>query len=319
MKKSLFTILIAGSLTLFCINQIFAIPTTKLNGRDYLFLKDIAKIYNMKLSVSKDSAGLSNKYASLLFNFDSRKGEINKTVVYYFFAPSYNSGNPIISQTDYNELILPILNSSSLKKQNVTTVIIDPGHGGKDSGALGKNVNEKNVALSISRKLANILIKNGFKVIMTRNRDVYLPLKTRPDVANKFKGDIFVSIHCNSAGKDITGIETYVYAPSDTPTTYSKETPNAKNEGDIYAQNSANLGYNIQASLATLGQNDRGLKHARFAVLKYSSVPSALIETGFLSSSSDESKLKSDSYQTSIAQMIAEGIMKYKNNVAKSK
>jgi len=319
LKKKIFTVLLVTGLIILCVGQTFAISSTKFNGRNYLYLKDIAKVYNMKLSLSKNKATLTNKYVSLLFNFDSRKGEINKTVVYYFFAPSYNSGNPIMSQTDYNELILPIFTPSSLKKQTVTTVIIDPGHGGKDSGALGKNVNEKDVALSISRKLANILIKKGFKVIMTRNRDVYLPLKSRPDAANKFNGDIFVSIHCNSAGKDVTGIETYVYAPSDTPTTYSKETPSANNEGDKYAKNSANLGYNIQTSLAKLNQVDRGLKHARFAVLKYSSVPSVLVETGFLSSPSDESKLKTDSYQSSLAQAIAEGIMRYKSNAAKGK
>ncbi|MCP4181111.1 MAG: N-acetylmuramoyl-L-alanine amidase [bacterium] len=286
------------------------------NGKKYVYLTDIAKYYGMRLSANKKSASLTSKYSNIKFVYDSRKGEINNTIVYYLFAPAYISGQPIINIKDFQYILEPILRNKALKKQNIKTVIIDPGHGGRDNGAKGRFSKEKNVTLKIAKKLANKLSLNGFRAIITRNKDAYKSLEARPAVASYYKGDIFISIHCNSASKNVTGIETYIYPPAGTPSTSSAKASSYKQQnGDLYAGNSAKLGYEIQKSLIKLDSPDRGVKHARFAVLRLSKVPSVLIETGFISNRSEEIRLNSNNYQEKLATAIVNGIVKYRYDV----
>ena len=210
------------------------------------------------------------------------------------------------------------------------TIVIDPGHGGKDPGALGRGtLQEKAIVLSISEKLRKILTQKGYTVLMTRDTNRYIPLKQRTAFATQHKADLFLSIHANASERSkAKGIETY----------YLSVTSTDKASEDIAARENADSGYSIQ-ELETLlkgiiqesksedskrlakhvqqtlvqatGAIDRGVKHARFVVLIGTNVPAILIETGFISNPTEGQKLTTPAYQHKIATAIAQGIEKF--------
>lgn len=207
------------------------------------------------------------------------------------------------------------------------TIVIDPGHGGKDPGALGDGViEEKGIVLSISKRLKEILTAKGYSVLMTRETNRFIPLKERTQFATRHKADLFLSIHANaSESPQANGIETYYLDVSSTD----------KASEQIAARENANSGYSIQELESLLqgiiqesksedsrrlaahvqqklaqatGAVDRGVKHARFVVLIGTKVPAILIETGFLSNPTERQKLATTAYQSKVAAAIAEGI-----------
>ena len=171
-------------------------------------------------------------------------------------------------------------------------VIIDPGHGGKDSGAIGiGGVQEKNIILPIGKRIAEVLERNGIQVIMTRDSDYFVTLPGRVTMAQQANADVFVSIHANSAGEsrpEVSGLETYHY-----------------DSGLTLAQ--------IVHSkiLQSLNVRDRNVRKARFYVLRKTSMPSILVETGFLTGRDDAAKLRTSAYQNQMADAIAQGILQY--------
>ena len=210
------------------------------------------------------------------------------------------------------------------------TIVIDPGHGGKDPGALGRGASkEKYIVLSISEKLREILTRKGYTVLMTRDTNRFIPLKERTAFAIQRKADLFLSIHANgSESPKAKGIETYYLSVSSTD----------KAAEDIAARENADSGYSIQELEALLkgiiqesksedskrlakhvqqalvqatSAVDRGVKHARFVVLIGTNVPAILIETGFVSNPTEGRKLTTSAYQHKIANAIAQGIEKF--------
>ena len=210
------------------------------------------------------------------------------------------------------------------------TIVIDPGHGGKDPGALGRgSLKEKAIVLSISEKLRDILKRKGYTVLMTRDTNHFIPLKQRTIFATRHKADLFLSIHANgSRSPKAKGIETYYLSVASTD----------KASEDIAARENADSGYSIQeletllkgiiqesksedskrlakhvqqALVQATGAVDRGVKHARFVVLIGTNVPAILIETGFVSNPTEGRKLTTSAYQHKIAVAIAQGIEKF--------
>ncbi|MEH1937376.1 MAG: N-acetylmuramoyl-L-alanine amidase [Nostoc sp.] len=172
-------------------------------------------------------------------------------------------------------------------------VIIDPGHGGKDSGALGLGgAREKDVILPIGRKLGEILQQNGIQVILTRDSDYFVTLPGRVQLATRANADVFVSIHANSAGAsrpDVNGLEVYYY--------------------DSGLDLARIVRSSILQSIATL--KDRGVRRARFYVLRKSSMPSILVETGYMTGREDMARLRTSAYQNQMAEAIARGVLQY--------
>ncbi|AFZ03689.1 N-acetylmuramoyl-L-alanine amidase [Calothrix sp. PCC 6303] len=172
------------------------------------------------------------------------------------------------------------------------TVIIDPGHGGKDPGAVGiGGSKEKDVILPIGIRVAQILQQNGIQALMTRNSDYFVSLQGRVDMASQANANVFVSIHANSAGSsrpDVNGLETYYY-----------------DSGLALAQT-------VHSTiLQSLNVRDRGVRKARFFVLRKSSMPSILVEVGYMTGQQDIAKLRSTEYQNQMADAIARGIILY--------
>ncbi len=238
--------------------------------------------------------------------------------------------------------------SSPITSRNKSfVVIIDPGHGGKDPGAVSKGIQEKDVVLSIGLKLGKYINENfpDVKVIYTRNTDVFVPLIDRSRIANKNKADLFISLHANTCGTSSTGgTETFVLGLHKTnenldvakkensvillednyKSTYENFDPNSSESyimfelvQDNYLDQSLSFADDIQRQFRNrLDNPNRGVKQAGFLVLRQSSMPSVLVETGFVSNPSDANKLKSDEGQLVIAHSIFEAFKRFraKNN-----
>ena len=211
---------------------------------------------------------------------------------------------------------------------SVKTIVIDPGHGGKDPGAVSQARQEKQIVLSLSKVLHDILVKRGYNVHLTRKTDVYIPIRKRTQLATDQKADLFISIHANaSTSRKAVGIETYYLAlASDESARITAMRENAGAEynmkelealvGRILKESksteSRRLAELIQAQLTSGKQvRDRGVKHAPFVVLIGTKVPAVLVEVGFISNPTEGKKLTTKAYQHQLATAIAKGIEQY--------
>lgn len=176
------------------------------------------------------------------------------------------------------------------RKSGEKVVVIDPGHGGTDYGAIRAGINEKDITLDVSKRVASILRSNGYKVHLTLNEDKYVSLQGRVDIAEEVKPDIFVSIHVNSSeGTTATGIETH-----------------------YYHDYSIDLAKKVHTSLAkSIKSPDRGLFKSRFYVINHTTMPAVLVEIGFISNEEERAELVSEKRKQATAKAIAEGIMNY--------
>ena len=227
---------------------------------------------------------------------------------------------------------------------DVFTVVIDAGHGGIDPGNTGNGYYEKKIALNIALQVGRELIKDpSFKVVYTRTKDVKIDLFKRADIANKAKANLFISIHCDSHTSNAYGAGTFVLglhanqrnfeiAKKENSVIYLEENYEQKYDGfdpsspesvislvlmqEEYLDQSiliANLIQNIFVN--DLKRKNRTVKQAGFIVLKYTYMPSVLIETGFLTNKKEGAYLNSKNGQKEMAASIAKGIIKYKNKI----
>nr|WP_254620753.1 GBS Bsp-like repeat-containing protein [Streptococcus parasuis] len=190
------------------------------------------------------------------------------------------------------------------------TIYIDPGHGGVDSGASYGGVYEKNLALSVANKLKANLIQLGYQVLMTRTADYNVDFKTeRSQMANQSNADLFISIHFNATGlpsSDATGIETYWYQYDPE---YQPKINAAMHNDPTRLAESEILANQVQTSLISgTGAVNRGVRRDTFAVLRETAIPAILVELGFMDNPSDLQKINQDSYQTKLANALAQGI-----------
>jgi len=230
------------------------------------------KLFNPKYPFTKIGEGLVEK--------NSRK-----------IKSSRNSSYTKLGVNDY--LQLPNV------KQNKFSVVIDPGHGGNDPGAIGiGGIREADVVLEVSKIVKKLLSEKGVKVRLTRKNEVDLDLPPRVSIANNSDADIFVSIHANaSRGKkrDINGLETFYYRGG---------------RGRLLAKR-------IQKHILRVspGSPDRGVKHGRFYVIKNTKMPAVLVEIGFLTGRLDARRLEKTAHRKRIAYAIAKGILEYLSKI----
>ncbi len=266
-----------------------------------------------------NSVELSSEQRRIVLTNGKRKAKIGTAIVYLNFEPRFDRTSAFISQMDFVSLIDPILRDTGLPKHPLRRIIIDPGHGGKDNGAVGSRVLEKNVNLRISKDLKNILEPYGYVVALTRTTDEYISLRGRGVATQKWGGDLFVSIHCNAThNKNVSGIETFIVTPRGASSTTQSKVQRKSVRGNEFDRLNSRLGYEIhQQMLSTTGARDRGLKYHRWQVLREASCPAVLIESGFLSNAAEERKLESQVYQHALAVSIAKGIISFHNALKK--
>ncbi len=291
-----------------------------LQGEIYLFLQDVAGFYGMRYTGGGQVARLDSAYSALSFRKDRREAVLNGVKVHLSHAPGcWQENHLMLSETDFRLLLEPLLRPRSLQAPPVRRIVLDPGHGGKDNGTRGKNHLEKTITLQVARLAARELRQAGFHVSLTREGDGNLTLPQRSQIAARQKGDLFVSLHANYVEKgQASGIETFTLAPSGTASTYSKSAGPKAALGNRFDLLNARLAYDLQKSLlAATGAPDRGIKRARFAVLREAPCPAVLIEMGFMSNPDEERLLASPAYQSKLARGIRDGIVTYSNLIAK--
>lgn len=194
-----------------------------------------------------------------------------------------------------------MIEQSEVKISEKNLIVLDPGHGGSDTGARGTEINEKDVNLDIALKAGAILEKNGLKVEYTRTTDKTVGLEERALIANDFNAELFVSIHNNAdVAKVGHGTETYFYAPLSTPELYMQI-----DERKLLAQKLQ------QQLISKLKRADRGVKEKNLSVLRNATMPSALVEIMFISSTEEQALLKQEKYKDLAAEAIAQGILNY--------
>lgn len=244
----------------------------------------------------------------------------------------------------------------SQRGEKITTVVIDPGHGGKDTGAIGAISNEKDLNLTVALLAGDYITKNcpDVKVIYTRERDVFVPLNERAAIANRANADVFISIHCNSTeskSASVVGAETFVLGEhknaanlevakkENASILYEEDADEQYGNFDLnspeayialslfqkeYLNQSLKLAANIQDQFAKrVGRKDRGVQQAGFLVLWKTAMPSVLIELGFISNAAEERFLASENGQIYMASAIYRAFRDFKasyegeNNVVK--
>lgn len=284
----------------------------------YLLLADIAHYYGMNLRARGDHMELQSRYSRLQFERDSREMTLNGVVVHQSFAPSLWRGQPVIGADDFHTVIEPIMRPSSLPRSPVRRIVLDPGHGGRDSGAVGKHSEEKDIVLALAHRTQRQLQKHGYEVLLTRSDDQFIPLLKRSEKANRADADLFVSLHVNAVDNaGVRGIETFALTPPGAPSTYGSSRAATSANGDDFIRRSMRLGYEIQRQLVGATQaKDRGLRRADFAVLRETKAPAVLVEAGFITNRQEERQLASAEHQEQMAAAIAEGIRRYAKAVA---
>lgn len=230
-------------------------------------------------------------------------------------------------------------------------VVIDPGHGGNDPGAIGTRGKEKNINLNVARKLGRLIEDNcnDTKVVYTRKSDIFVPLHRRAEIANNAKANLFISIHTNAVAKKnsyVKGTETYtlglhrteenlevakkensvILIEDDYKQRYAGFNPNSSESYIIFEfmqdknmSQSVNFATLIQQNFKSYNRIDKGVHQAGFLVLRETSMPSVLVELGYISNPSEETYLLSDKGTTDLANAIYRAFINYKGNSSKIK
>jgi N-acetylmuramoyl-L-alanine amidase len=296
----------------------------RIEGKDYLGISDWARAKRLEVNWIKreGSFQLSNSASKMIFDVDSREAKVNGVGVWLSFPVVVRNGSAYLAQIDLQTMLEPLLSPPRNRSgSRIKSICLDPGHGGKDPGnQVGGNL-EKKYTLLLAQEVRDQLSRAGFKATLTRTGDSYLELDERPDLARRRGADLFVSLHFNSAEtsrNSVHGSEVYCLTPVGASST------NARGEGsgagwfpgNRFNDKNLFLAYQIQKSLTrALGSEDRGVRRARFAVLREAVMPAVLIEAGFMSHPVEGKKIFDAAYRKQMARAIVEGIMAYKREV----
>ena len=294
-------------------------------GHDYVRLDEWARMQGGQFhwTVPQHEAKVVLPNGSLFFSVDSRKATVKGTHLWLSLPVAFKNGSAYIGAIDtavtLNPLLSPSKNPAGRRIQNI---VLDPGHGGKDPGNMEGRRQEKQFTLAFANELGDLLTRAGLKVSLTRRTDLFLEPSERPNVARRRGADLFISLHFNSAdfagGSAVKGAETYCMTLPRTSST------NARGEGagagaypgNRFDPKNVMLAYQIQKAITEkTGAEDRGVKRARFAVLREAEMPAVLIEGGFMTNPTDAKRIYDATQRRQMAQAIVDGVLAYKKLV----
>jgi N-acetylmuramoyl-L-alanine amidase len=294
----------------------------KVNGHDYLSVDNISKFYGLPAEVVPSGEKMQSGTANhpLEFVSGSREAMINGARSWLCFPVIEQDGKTLVSRTDLAKTIEPLVRPHRVANLGkIQTVVLDPGHGGHDKGQVSRYGPEKDFALDVARKLRPILQAKGLRVIMTREGDYFVPLEVRAQIANRARDAIFVSIHFNASGDDpdATGFEIFSFTPRGAPSTsdgnVNSKSFNMQPGSSVDAQSMALSACVYHSLLGHLPEYDRGIKRARFAVLRLTNVPAVLIEGGFLTERGESKLISNKDWRAKLAGAIGIGIENYQS------
>ena len=296
----------------------------KFDQRNFVPISDVAAFYRMAQTVSDGSSfRLTSANRVIEGKADASEVRINGVKYVTCFPPRSRGDMVYVSAMDVSKIIEPVMRPGKIQgAKPITTIVLDAGHGGHDSGAVGLLGREKQYTLDVVLRARALLLKAGFQVKMTRASDVFIPLEDRAAFANRFPDALFVSVHFNKSNTyGGTGIETYALAPRGVPSMdegslrYSDFKQNPGNARD--AENIALAAAVHSAMCRHLPVPDRGIKRARFAVIKYLKIPGVLIEGGFVDNAYDARLIDTAEYRQRIAQSILDAASAYTRAVGR--
>ncbi len=334
--------------------------TKKIGEIDYYNVYELKKLFDVQIdeNTMENNLTLAFKKQRLTFLISASYVILDDDIYNFSYPLRLVEGKYYLPLTTLS-MILPKFNTqfsynkakgeivaddNTYQSSKIDMVVIDAGHGGKDPGAVGKSSYEKNLTLKISQKVAKALAKNGINVLLTRNKDEFVELRKRAQLANDYKADLFISIHCNaSRHSNRKGAEVFILSTSKVTDKRVEEAIAVENsvvskyEGEsalahyndldfvlkdmalsehLLASN--DLAHCVQNQLVSLtGFHDRGVKQGPFYVLKGAFMPAILVELGFISNPKQERQLNSTSYQDKFVQAIINGVMKFKKDYEK--
>jgi N-acetylmuramoyl-L-alanine amidase len=292
-----------------------------LEGREYVSDENVAKFYQFDRFAKQDKDRIF-KHPSLIMTWKigSESIYVNNIKFNLSFPVIENGGMAMLSTVDLAKLVDPVVRPSYIRKPILfDTVVLDAGHGAHDTGAKGPYGREKDYALDMVLRLEKELQARGFKTLLTRREDIFLTLGQRVEIANREKNAIFISMHFNSSGaKTANGIETYALAPQGTSSTDGSSPWNSLLTGNVRDAENIALATAVHAHvISELKSVDRGIKRARFNVLRGINKPAILFEGGFVTSPSEGKLINDPEHRQRIAVSIADAVVRFKTAVGK--
>jgi len=303
--------------------QSIVLKTRHVYGREYVAMGDVMKVFGLKGQVGRNrTVMLTSSQVRVRLTVDSREAEV-QGVKYWLSAPlALHSQQVWLPAIDVVKTLDPLLRRTGMAAAwPLRTIVLDPGHGGPDQGAHAKNgLLEKTLTLDLAKRLRGLLAQKGYNVLLTRNDDREVSLDSRSAFARARKADLFVSLHFNSSAPSTEprGAETFCLTPSGAQSTSTKSAALSATDflafaGNRFDNDNVVLAHCIQQSLvARTGAVERGVKRARFEVLKDQTCPGVLVESGFLSNVSDARLISQSSHRDRLAAAVMVGIETYK-------
>ena len=312
----------------FCL--VFVLPvrafdweTATSNGREYVSLRSFCAFYGFPYSIPNGNDRFVSRNASHSISLKVGNSDMYLDGVHYVMSfPIESGGNDwLVSRMDVIKLFEPVLRPTEISgRHTIRGVVIDAGHGGTDNGATSRLGAEKNYTLDTAFRLRKILQDAGLKVVFTRSNDVFVDLYERAHIASLYPDYAFVSIHFNSATPEARGLETYCLSPrgaASTSSAYLTRSDIQKLPGNDYDTQNILLASCVHSEIIKLNPGDqsadRGVKRARFVVIKQNVLPAILVEGGFVSNHMESSRVDRPDYRQSLATAIARGVIRFVN------
>src|SRR6059036_2573505 len=292
----------------------------KVSGHDYLSVDNISRFYGLPAGVAaaSEKSQLDAVKNPLEFVSGSREAMINGARSWLCFPLIEQGGKYLVSRTDVAKTIESLVRPHRVANVGkVETIVLDPGHGGYDKGQVSRYGYEKDFVLDAARKLRPLLQAKGLRVMMTREGDYFVPLEVRAQIANAARNSIFVSIHFNATNDDpnATGFEIFSFTPLGAPSTsdgaVAPSSLSTQPGTAVDAQSVALSACIYHSMLGHIPEFDRGIKRARFAVLRLRRVPAVLVEGGFLTERGESQLIAKKDWRVKLAQAIGAGVENY--------
>jgi N-acetylmuramoyl-L-alanine amidase len=295
------------------------LPTISVHGEPQVSLEQWAHSKDFSFNWDKPNkiVYLNSRWAKLTFVVNSKKATLNGLSIWLCSPVTPNGNTVLLSQRDLNKTILPILYPAKLPRgRPIKTIMVAAGHGGKDPGNQMNKEQEKKYTLLMAKALKDALSASGFRVILTRETDIFIDLGEQAARANRVGADLFINVHYNAAAEvDANGIETYCLTPAGAIST-NGGSPTPHSPGHRQDLFNALLAFQIHRALTqNCALQDRGMRRAAFQVLREINMPGVLIEGGFLSNPRDAEKITNAAQRNIMARAIVDGVLSYKRLV----
>ena len=261
----------------------------RLNNKLIVYLYNVSKYHDENFRNALAGTIFKNAYIELLPEIGLKLTvPVSKDAIVYSYLGS--DGKSLKIKVKETKKTSVIIDPQACAPTNKKKVVIDAGHGGTDTGAIGGNINEKEITLNVAKKIEKLLKQKGYEVIMTRSDDSYVSLQERVEISESVCPDIFVSVHVNSSVKsEINGVETH-----------------------YYHQESMALAQAVQEALASnIETTNRGLFKSKFYVINHTTSPAILVEIGFISNEDERPQLAGEKRKQVTAKAVVEGIENY--------